>query len=76
MYQYILAIFSHEAYSKVDFARVKLFDAIFFGSIPTIKYYIYLFVTLLIFQSVQVIVALLFYLFVTVFLFTLHVMVD
>jgi len=39
MYQYILVDFSCKAYSKVDFEHVKISDAIFFGSIPTIKYY-------------------------------------
>jgi len=39
MYQYILVIFLHKAYSKVDFKHAKILDAIFFRSIPTIKYY-------------------------------------
>jgi len=37
-YQYILVNFSHKAYSKVDFRHAKISDAIFSGSIPTIKY--------------------------------------
>jgi len=39
MYQYILVVFLHKAYSKVDFGHAKILDTIFFGSIPTIKYY-------------------------------------
>jgi len=39
MYQYILVNFLCKAYSKVDFGHTKISDAIFFRSIPTIKYY-------------------------------------
>jgi len=31
MYQYILVIFLHKAYSKVDFVHVKILEAIFVG---------------------------------------------
>jgi len=53
-YQYILVDFLRKAYFKVDFGHAKISDAIFFGSIPTIKYYPYLMITYLVrWQLVQ-----------------------